>query len=145
MATMSDMRSGANTALRRFGHWVVGLYAWTTAVYFGFVWLDVTYARMVVEPGAAFHTVSDVLLATGAGMVLLGMVAVVLAAHSPAAMKLLMASVILALLMFPAPMLLSGVLRGAASTLGAPIRILLTVCISGLAFLGFGRFQRYGK
>ena len=144
MAAISDVRTGPGTTLGRFSRLVVGLYAWTTAVYFGFVWLDITYARLVVDPGAAFHTVADVLLAAGGFMALLGMVAILLAASSPAAMKFLIASVILALLMFPAPMLLSGVLHGAASTLGALIRILLTASISGLAFLGFGRYQIQG-
>ena len=119
MATMSDMRTGANTALQRLGQWVVGLYAWTTAVYLGFVWLDMTYARLVVDPGSAFHTVADVLLAAGAGMVLLGMVAIGLAGNSRAAMKFLIASVIMALLMFPAPALLAFC-RGLRARSGHP-------------------------
>ncbi|MFN2119711.1 MAG: hypothetical protein ACK2T0_04930 [Anaerolineales bacterium] len=142
MGSMSHMGIGPNTALQRFGQLVIGLYAWTTAVYFGCVWLDVIYARLAIEPGAAFHAVPDVLLALVAGMIVLGMVAITLTGNSPAAMKLLVASVILALLMIPAPMLLSGVLQGAASTLGAPIRVLLTACVSGMAFLGFDRYER---
>jgi hypothetical protein len=142
MATMSDARTQPGKARRRLGRLVAGLYAWITAVYLGFVWLDMTYARLVVDPGSAFHTVADVLLAVGGGMVLIGIAAIVLAADSPAAIKLLTASVILFLLMLPAPALLSGMIQGAASMLGAPLRILLTACVSGLAFLGFGRCER---
>jgi hypothetical protein len=142
MATMSDTGAGPHTAPHRWGRLVVGLYAWTTAVYFGFVWLDMTYSRLVVDPGSAFRTVADVLLALGGGMVLVGMVAIALAVHSRTGMRFLIASVIVVLLMFPAPALFSGVLQGAASTLGPPLRILLTAGASGLAFLGFGRYER---
>jgi hypothetical protein len=144
MAAVSDVRTGPDRVEQRFGRLVTGLYAWSTAVYLGFVWLDITYARLVVEPRAAFHTVADLLLLAGAGMVLLGIVAIVLAVNSRAALKFLIASGIVAMLMFLAPVLLSGALQGSANTLGPPLRIILTAGVSGLAFLGFALYERRG-
>ena len=142
MSTIDDTRTRSNTAVHCLGKMIVGLYAWTTAVYFGFVWLDSAYARLVIEPGAAFRTVADVLLVLGSGMVLLGLAAIVMAANSDADVKVLIGSVMLALLMFPAPVLLSAILQDGAGTLGPPIRILLVGLVSALAFLGFGRYER---
>jgi len=113
------------------------VYAWSTAAYFGCVWLDVIYGRLLNEGGSAPREVADVLLAASAGMLLAAIGALALGWYSPGARKFLLASLLLGLLMLIAPALLTGILQG--STLGPVVRILLAACVSVLAFIAFGK------
>jgi len=117
------------------------VYAWSTAAYFGCVWLDVIYGRLLAEGGSAPREVADVLLAASAGMLLAAVGAVALGWYSHGARKFLLASLLLGLLMLIAPALLTGILQGASSTLGPVLRILLAACISLLAFIAFGKLE----
>jgi hypothetical protein len=141
MSTMNDLRTLTSTAVQRVGQLVVGVYAWSTAAYFGCVWLDVLYGRLLTEGGSAPREVADVLLAASAGMVLAGVAAVGLGWYSPSARQFLLASLALTLLMLMAPALLSGIVHGAGNTFGASLRILLAAGVSSLAFIAFGKLE----
>jgi hypothetical protein len=141
MSTMNDVRTPTSTAARRVGQLVVGVYAWSTAAYFGCVWLDVLYGRVLAAGGSAPREVADTLLAATAGMVLAGVVAISLGWTSRGARKFLLASVGLAALMPVAPVLLSAILQSASSAAGPSLRIVFAACISLLGFIAFGKIE----
>jgi hypothetical protein len=144
MATLNDTNRTADPAAHRLGPLFLGLYAWSTAAYFGSVWLDFVYARELVKAGAVSGAVADLLLVASAAMALAGVAALALAWNSHRARGFLLASLVLAFLMFPAPAVLSVLLGGSADLLGGPIRLALTACISVLAFVGFGALKANG-
>jgi len=126
------------TSLR--GPLVVGLYAWATAVSFGFVLLDIMYANLVPEATAAFSEVADFLLLVSAVTVLAALGAIGLSWKSRAARSLLLASLVVSFLGFFAPALLSPLLQD-GSAWGAGIRMIIGGSISILAFMGFYRIR----
>jgi hypothetical protein len=132
------------TSSRRHGRLIVGLYAWATAAYFGCVWLDTIYGHALAGRDPAAGAVADALLAASAGMGLAGISAIAAAWTSPRARAFLLCSLVIALLMLPAPAVFGAALAGQAAVLGPPIRLVLAGCVSLLAFLGFGGLGSHG-
>jgi hypothetical protein len=108
---------------------LAGLYAWLAAVSFGFVCLDVLYARLVPAAPAAFSQLSDLLLIVTALTMLTALAAIILAWPSKRARNLLAASLLVSLFGLLALPLLSAILPQ-GSAWGTALRIALRGSVS---------------
>ena len=123
---------------------VVGFYAWISAIFFGMVLLDVRYARSlsdlagISEGSAVFSEVSDYLLVFGSLALLAALGAVALSWKSRWAKYFFVGSLIILLVEFIAPALLSDVVLAN----GYLIRVTANALASLLAFMGAYEFYR---
>jgi hypothetical protein len=126
-----------NEPAGRLSFLVAGLYAWAAAVSFGMVVLDVLYANLVPKAVAASSEVADFLLLTGAVTVLAAFGAIGASWNSQVARSLFAASLVIIIVGFFAPALLSPLLQTAPrSALGPGIRMAIGGLASILAFMG---------
>ena len=107
---------------RTVRHLFGALYAWSAAVFFGAVLLDVVYSSLLrdVDPSLAaaiFGEASDFLLLLGAPTFLAGLAAIALFWNTPSARSLLALSLLAHCLEFLAPIVLIPVL---GTTPGSP-------------------------
>lgn len=120
---------------------VAGFYAWAVTLSLGMVVLDVLYSRLVPESAVASSDVADVLLLIGAVTVLAAFGAVGVSWNSHAARNLFIASLVIVILGFVAPIFLSPLLQGASPPAwGAAIRVIVGGLASILAFMGLHAF-----
>lgn len=130
----------------------VGVYAWMTAVAFGMVLIDVSYAANLpaAQGAGALAEVRDFLLTFGAMTVVVGVGAVAGAWPSGSARYALLASLALIVAELSAPALISQPILDAESAtgihFGAWIRIGVSASASAAAFIGFWVSSRaYGS
>jgi hypothetical protein len=136
---MSEINNRPNTSAGMIGPLVVGVYAWLTAVSFGFVLLDIVYAGLVPDATRALSEAADFQLLVNFMTILAALGAIVLSWNSRAASGYLISSLAIIFLGFFIYMLLSPFLQD-GSSLGMGIRIILGGSVSVLAFMGFFRF-----
>ena len=133
---MSNTKDPRNESTGLLGPLAVGVYAWATAVYFGIALIDIMYARLVPEAAAASSEVADLMLLVSVALVLVALVSIGLTWNSRVARNFLIASLLVSLLGFATPAVLSPFLQD-GSAVGAGIRIIIGGITSILAFMGF--------
>jgi hypothetical protein len=125
---------------------VAGLYTWIASVFFGAVLLDIVYfnaASSALAPDETimlFTEAADFLLLTLALTLFTGIGAVAAAWKTGPARNLFIASLLLVVMEFLAPMLLFSIIEMAQASLGfnvgSWVRLTLSALASILAFLG---------
>jgi hypothetical protein len=133
------------------GPLVVGVYAWSSAVFLGVVLLDVALARLIVAAGgtAPYSGASDVrdLLLPMAGLVIVaGLAAAASARRSPSVTVLLIAAVGLGLGELLVPALLARPIDDLSATIGIALGPWLRVgAAAAVSILAFGALWRVAR
>lgn len=127
------------------------MYAWSAAVFFGAVLLDVVYASVLREAGggfaqSVFGEVSDFLLLLGAPTFLSALAASVLSWNVPTVRNLFLASMLILSLEFVVPIVLFPALRTSSASplpnVMPYVRLLPLALASILALGGFRKLPR---
>lgn len=132
-----------STTQNRLGSFLIGLYGWVLAIFFGMVCLDILFARLVPEAAMAFSEVADLLLMIGFVMLLAAIAAIAFSWTSKTARNLLIASLFGILFEFFGPAFFSQFLRNTQElTIGPWLRIIPSGAASILAFMGMVQYYR---
>jgi hypothetical protein len=128
---------------------VVGCYAWLSAVFFGGILLDILYSNILsdrigaTDGAAVFSKIADILLLTGFVTILAAVVAIIASWKSKNVSNLLFASLFFLSYEFLIPIFLLRLIRNLQeSNIGSCLRIIPSGIGSGLALIGLYIYSR---
>jgi hypothetical protein len=137
-----------NKNLEMFSSIVVGFYAWTSALFFGSVLLDIVSSNTLKDvlgasvSKAAFSEAADFLLCINFGLLLAAIGAIAFSWKAPLARNLFIASLLVFIFEFIAPIFFQFLLRVQDLAIGPWLRIAGNGLASFLAFTGLWMYFR---
>ena len=133
--------------MKKIGSFFVGLYAWIINIFFGAILLDIVYSNLIVsrniEAVEIFEEVSDFLLIIGVVVIVAAAVSIVLSWKFKIARYLFIASLLIILFEFLAPVILSQFVQEFSN--GQWLRLSISGLASILASIGLYYFYKHRK
>ena len=133
--------------MKKIGSFFVGLYAWIINIFFGAILLDIVYSNLIVsrniEAAEIFEEVSDFLLIIGVVVIIAAAVSIVLSWKLKIARYLFIASLLIILFEFLAPVILSQFVQEFSN--GQWLRLSISGLASILASIGLYYFYKHRK
>jgi len=137
-----------NKNLEIFSAIVVSFYAWTSAIFFGCVLQDIASSNTLKDvlsasaSNAAFSEAADFLLCINFGLLLAAVGAIAISWKVPLARNLLIASLLVFIIEFIAPIFFQLLLRVQVLAIGPWLRIAGNGLASFMAFTGLWMYFR---
>ena len=131
--------------MKKIGSFFVGLYAWIINIFFGAILLDIVYSNLIVsrniEAAEIFEEVSDFLLIIGTVVIIAAILSIVLSWKFKIARYLFIASLLIILFEFLAPVILSQFVQEFSN--GQWLRLSISGLASILASIGLYYFYKH--
>jgi len=131
--------------MKKIGSFFVGFYVWIISIFFGAILLDIVYSNLIVsrniEAAEIFEEVSDFLLIIGAVVIIAAILSIVLSWKLKIARYLFIASLLIILFEFLAPIILSQFVQDFGN--GHWIRLSISGLASILASIGLYYFYKH--